>query len=135
MKSGRSVPVGVALADSLLVCVLQEPLSDASVPHLKCLLLRLEVRDGRTPGRDEVASVQPAAPALSRLQHQRLRSVARCKEISGCQSLLRRSLTGSGPEAEHGTALTRSDLQTRDSLTRCLCACAWVYMCACMCRD
>lgn len=42
MKSGRSVPVGVALADSLLVCLLQEPASDADVPHLKSLLSRLE---------------------------------------------------------------------------------------------
>ncbi|XP_075892799.1 uncharacterized protein LOC142895546 [Nelusetta ayraudi] len=43
MKSGHSVPVGVALADSLLVCVLQEPLSDADVPHLKSLFSRLQL--------------------------------------------------------------------------------------------
>lgn len=58
MKSGRSVPVGVALADSLLVCVLHEPVSDADVPHLKFLLSRLEVRRVITPGRDETASVR-----------------------------------------------------------------------------
>ncbi|KAM9359609.1 uncharacterized protein ABDE67_002752 [Symphorus nematophorus] len=36
------VPVALALADSLLLCVLQEPLSDPSVPHIKSLLSRLE---------------------------------------------------------------------------------------------
>lgn len=74
MKSGRSVPVGVALADSLLVCVLQEPVSDADVPHLKSLLSRLEVKGVRTPGGDETACVR--RETLSRPRQQRRRSVA-----------------------------------------------------------
>nr|XP_040038885.1 uncharacterized protein si:ch211-151h10.2 [Gasterosteus aculeatus aculeatus] len=36
------VPPALALADSLLLCVLQEPLSDPSMPHIKALLSRLE---------------------------------------------------------------------------------------------
>ncbi|XP_034557507.1 uncharacterized protein si:ch211-151h10.2 [Notolabrus celidotus] len=39
---GPSVPLALALADSLLLCVLQEPLPDLSVPHIKTLLCRLE---------------------------------------------------------------------------------------------
>lgn len=38
------VPVSVALADSVLLCVLQEPLQDPSVAHIEALLSRLEVR-------------------------------------------------------------------------------------------
>ncbi|XP_037318647.2 uncharacterized protein si:ch211-151h10.2 [Pungitius pungitius] len=36
------VPPALALADSLLLCVLQEPLSDPSMPYIKALLSRLE---------------------------------------------------------------------------------------------
>ncbi|XP_024133793.2 uncharacterized protein si:ch211-151h10.2 isoform X1 [Oryzias melastigma] len=36
------VPVSVALADSVLLCVLQEPLQDPSVAHIEALLSRLE---------------------------------------------------------------------------------------------
>ncbi|XP_068580983.1 uncharacterized protein si:ch211-151h10.2 isoform X2 [Cebidichthys violaceus] len=38
----NDVPLALALADSLLLCVLQEPLLDPSVPHIKALLSRLE---------------------------------------------------------------------------------------------
>ncbi|XP_067362782.1 cell adhesion molecule-related/down-regulated by oncogenes isoform X1 [Channa argus] len=41
---GHSVPLAIALADSLLLCVLQEPLPDPSVPQVETLLSRLEVR-------------------------------------------------------------------------------------------
>ncbi|XP_044059297.1 uncharacterized protein si:ch211-151h10.2 isoform X2 [Siniperca chuatsi] len=39
---GHDIPLSLVLADSLLSCVLQEPLSDPSVPHIKALLSRLE---------------------------------------------------------------------------------------------
>ncbi|CAJ1064981.1 uncharacterized protein si:ch211-151h10.2 [Xyrichtys novacula] len=39
---GPGVPLALALADSLLQCVLQEPLPDPSVPHIKTLICRLE---------------------------------------------------------------------------------------------
>ncbi|KAF3693264.1 hypothetical protein EXN66_Car008940 [Channa argus] len=39
---GHSVPLAIALADSLLLCVLQEPLPDPSVPQVETLLSRLE---------------------------------------------------------------------------------------------
>ncbi|XP_042343109.1 uncharacterized protein si:ch211-151h10.2 isoform X2 [Plectropomus leopardus] len=39
---GHCVPLALALADSLLLCVLQEPLPDPTVPHIKGLLSRLE---------------------------------------------------------------------------------------------
>lgn len=84
MKSGRSVPVGVALADSLLVCVLQEPLSDADVPHLKSLLSRLEVREVRTPGRDETACVR-LAHSLASSDGVYVQSLCACR--SACVSL------------------------------------------------
>lgn len=45
---GHVFPLALVLADSLLLCVLQEPLLDPSVPHIKTLLSRLEVR-GRKP--------------------------------------------------------------------------------------
>ncbi|XP_070762617.1 uncharacterized protein [Enoplosus armatus] len=41
-SSGQDVPLAFALADSLLLCVLQEPLPDPSVPHIKTLFSRLE---------------------------------------------------------------------------------------------
>lgn len=82
MKSGRSVPVGVALADSLLVCVLQEPVSDADVPHLKSLLSRLEVKGVRTPGRDETACVRHS---VARGNSDDVQSPCACR--SACVSL------------------------------------------------
>lgn len=39
---GVHVPLAVALADSLLLCVLQEPLPDPCVPHIKALISRLK---------------------------------------------------------------------------------------------
>ncbi|XP_019943754.2 uncharacterized protein [Paralichthys olivaceus] len=39
---GLHVPLALALANSLLLCVLQEPLPDPSVPHIQALLSRLE---------------------------------------------------------------------------------------------
>ncbi|XP_049433488.1 uncharacterized protein si:ch211-151h10.2 [Epinephelus fuscoguttatus] len=39
---GHCSHLALALADSLLLCVLQEPLPDPSVPHIKALLSRLE---------------------------------------------------------------------------------------------
>ncbi|GAA6235697.1 uncharacterized protein LOC108876113 [Lates japonicus] len=39
---GPHVPMALALANSLLLCVLQEPLPDPSVPHIHSLLSRLE---------------------------------------------------------------------------------------------
>ncbi|XP_041654442.1 uncharacterized protein si:ch211-151h10.2 [Cheilinus undulatus] len=39
---GPGIPLAFALADSLLLCVLQEPLPDPSVPHIKTLICRLE---------------------------------------------------------------------------------------------
>ncbi|XP_069017355.1 uncharacterized protein [Embiotoca jacksoni] len=42
-SSGLSVPLTLALADSLLLCVLQEPMPDPSVPHIQALLSRLEL--------------------------------------------------------------------------------------------
>lgn len=42
-RPDRSIPLALALADSLLLCVLQEPLPDPSVSHIKALLSRLEV--------------------------------------------------------------------------------------------
>ncbi|XP_062275879.1 uncharacterized protein si:ch211-151h10.2 [Scomber scombrus] len=39
---GHNVPLALALADSLLMCILQEPLPDPSVPHIQALLSRLE---------------------------------------------------------------------------------------------
>ncbi|XP_008288000.1 uncharacterized protein LOC103363153 [Stegastes partitus] len=39
---GLHLPLTLALADSLLLCVLQEPLSNPSVPHIQALLSRLE---------------------------------------------------------------------------------------------
>lgn len=41
---GHCVHLALALANSLLLCVLQEPLPDPSVPHIQTLLCRLEVR-------------------------------------------------------------------------------------------
>ncbi|XP_076002032.1 uncharacterized protein LOC142995036 [Genypterus blacodes] len=40
--SALRVPLALALTDSLLVCVLQEPLPDPSVAHIQALLSRLE---------------------------------------------------------------------------------------------
>lgn len=42
-RPDRSIPLALALADSLLLCVLQEPLPDPGVSHIKALLSRLEV--------------------------------------------------------------------------------------------
>ncbi|XP_018520947.1 uncharacterized protein si:ch211-151h10.2 isoform X2 [Lates calcarifer] len=39
---GPHVPLALALANSLLLCVLQEPLPDPSVPHIQALLSRLQ---------------------------------------------------------------------------------------------
>ncbi|XP_026221101.1 uncharacterized protein si:ch211-151h10.2 [Anabas testudineus] len=39
---GHLVPLALALADGLLLCVLQEPLPDPSAPHIQTLLSRLE---------------------------------------------------------------------------------------------
>ncbi|XP_040902911.1 uncharacterized protein si:ch211-151h10.2 isoform X2 [Toxotes jaculatrix] len=39
---GPHIPLALALANSLLLCVLQEPLPDPSVPHIHALLSRLE---------------------------------------------------------------------------------------------
>lgn len=41
-SSAVHVPLAVALADSLLLCVLQEPLPDPRVPHIKALISRLK---------------------------------------------------------------------------------------------
>ncbi|XP_022058472.1 uncharacterized protein si:ch211-151h10.2 isoform X2 [Acanthochromis polyacanthus] len=42
VSPGLHLTLTLALADSLLLCVLQEPLSDPSVPHIQALLSRLE---------------------------------------------------------------------------------------------
>lgn len=42
-RPDHSIPLALALADSLLLCVLQEPLPDPGVSHIKALLSRLEV--------------------------------------------------------------------------------------------
>ncbi|KAM6988077.1 uncharacterized protein LKV04_010813 isoform 2-T2 [Tautogolabrus adspersus] len=39
---GPGIPLGLALADSLLLCLLQEPLPDPTVPNIKTLICRLE---------------------------------------------------------------------------------------------
>uniref|UniRef100_UPI0037E7DACA uncharacterized protein isoform X1 n=1 Tax=Semicossyphus pulcher TaxID=241346 RepID=UPI0037E7DACA len=41
-RPGLNIPLALALADSLLLCVLQEPLPDPSVPYIKALLSRME---------------------------------------------------------------------------------------------
>ncbi|XP_047450499.1 uncharacterized protein si:ch211-151h10.2 [Mugil cephalus] len=41
-RPGIHLPLTLALADALLLCVLQEPLGDPSVPHIQALLSRLE---------------------------------------------------------------------------------------------
>ncbi|XP_056905030.1 uncharacterized protein si:ch211-151h10.2 isoform X2 [Takifugu flavidus] len=41
-RPDHSIPLALALADSLLLCVLQEPLPDPGVSHIKALLSRLQ---------------------------------------------------------------------------------------------
>lgn len=55
-RPGRDDPLALALVDSLQLCVLQEPLSDPSVPHMKTLLFRLEVRGRKPPQRSKIPS-------------------------------------------------------------------------------
>uniref|UniRef100_UPI003AB056F3 uncharacterized protein isoform X1 n=1 Tax=Centroberyx gerrardi TaxID=166262 RepID=UPI003AB056F3 len=52
---GPRVPLALALTDSLLLCVLQEPLPDPSLPHIQALLSRLE-SVSHTLGRADVGS-------------------------------------------------------------------------------
>lgn len=44
---GVNINLILALADSLLLCVLQEPLPDPNVPHIQALLSRLEVKQNQ----------------------------------------------------------------------------------------
>lgn len=48
---GVNINLILALADSLLLCVLQEPLSDPNVPHIQALLSRLEVKQNQLKGK------------------------------------------------------------------------------------
>nr|XP_020470413.1 uncharacterized protein LOC109968464 [Monopterus albus] len=65
-----SVPLALVLADSLLLCVLQEPLADPSVPHIHILLSRLVSLSHIL----EKASTEPVAADVVRDKVQLIRS-------------------------------------------------------------
>ncbi|KAM8768156.1 uncharacterized protein AB9X84_020341 [Acanthopagrus schlegelii] len=91
---GHVVPLALVLADSLLLCVLQEPLLDPSVPHMKTLLSRLEsvshslrkadVRSEATPEEADQHSILTDKVKLvcSYLQ-ERMRSLDRLVQVQG----------------------------------------------------
>ncbi|KAE8295023.1 hypothetical protein D5F01_LYC05946 [Larimichthys crocea] len=93
-RPGRDDPLALALVDSLQLCVLQEPLSDPSVPHMKTLLFRLEsvfhtlekapVGSEATPeGVDRDPALTDKLKLILDYLQQRVRSLCRLVQVQG----------------------------------------------------
>ncbi|KAG7479219.1 hypothetical protein JOB18_020970 [Solea senegalensis] len=91
----RHIPLALSLAKSLLLCLLQEPLTDPSVPHIQTLLSRLEsVSDAladadpgseeRSPDEDEQDSaLTDKVKLIRRYLQQRMRSLHALVQVQG----------------------------------------------------
>ncbi|KAM7412703.1 hypothetical protein PAMA_020196 [Pampus argenteus] len=86
------VPLALALADCLLMCVLQEPLSDPSIPHIQALLSRLESVSQTLEKADigsEVERVDQDSALTDKVMlirtflQQRMRSLRRLVQVQG----------------------------------------------------
>nr|XP_046245749.1 uncharacterized protein si:ch211-151h10.2 isoform X2 [Scatophagus argus] len=90
-SGSHDVPLALVLADSLLLCVLQEPLPDPSVPHIKALISRLEsvshtldVGSEATPEEPDRDSVLKDKVKLIRdYLQERMRSLRRLVQVQG----------------------------------------------------
>ncbi|XP_071353312.1 uncharacterized protein [Trachinotus anak] len=91
---GHSVLLGLALANSLLLCVLQEPLPDPCVPHIQALLSRLEsvsrtlekadTRSEVTEGEvDQDSILKDKVKLICTYLHQRMRSLRTLIQVQG----------------------------------------------------
>ncbi|XP_051255076.1 uncharacterized protein si:ch211-151h10.2 [Dicentrarchus labrax] len=88
----HDVPLALALADSLLLCVLQEPLLDPSVPHIKALLARLESvshtlekadagSEGTLEETDRDSQLTDKVKLIRNFVQQRMRSLCRLVQV------------------------------------------------------
>ncbi|XP_034460910.1 uncharacterized protein si:ch211-151h10.2 [Hippoglossus hippoglossus] len=91
---GLHVPLALALANSLLLCVLQEPVPDPSVPHIQALLSRLksvslaleEADPGSEVTLDEVdggSTLKHRVKLLCTYLQQRMRSLRTLVQVQG----------------------------------------------------
>ncbi|CAB1452849.1 unnamed protein product [Pleuronectes platessa] len=91
---GLHVPLALALVNSLLLCVLQEPLPDPSVPHIQALLSRLqsvslaleEADPGSDVTLDEVdggSTLKHTVKLLCTYLQQRMRSLRTLVQVQG----------------------------------------------------